>query len=973
MQGGQTGPTKTVNIFVGRQPELSRLRSALDEAASSRGQVIMLTGEPGIGKTTLAETLASEAASRGSTTLFGACFDGEYSPPFWLWTQVIRSALDTEHGENALSQLTKRQQFAISRIVPELEISDTEDETTAPHDERGRFELYDSVARFLVHLSSLAPAVIWLDDLHWADDSDLAFLEFASQQLATSPIMVLGTYRDTDVARSTPLARTLGLLTRMRGFDRIRLAGLAPSEMAELIRRAATVRLDAAESNRLVERAAGNPLFGREMARGIADSGLDPAAEHRLPEGITEAIGRRMAGLSDSQLKVLQTAAVFGPEFTVADIAASAEEDGPVEATELALEAARNSGLVEELASSPGTYRFTHALIQETLYDELTPTQLVRTHARIAKTLVAGPGKSASDRLSAIARHHREGVLLLDLDEAIEYSLLAGDHALATYSFSEAADHFEWAAESAEDKSDSPERAHVLERLAVATERGNARDPQHGWDTLCEAVRMYIRLGLNEDAVRLASFPAVIGGMTGVVELIEDALKVAIPGTIERGWLLARYVTSLGDAARPDEAEVAFAETIEIAAEHENERLRARALVHGAQVWYRANDPERCVTRGLEAIEIALRLNEALSVLRVIDFCTESLCATGRGRDALELIERCRDVRDETTDSFSHLNRARYIISLYRGDWNRIDSILADLPNSDRKSNLVNWHAALKGLRLGMPDTGLYEMLDPSISKYAFFDGYHIAINILATWLQVQSDRKLLELCDQIYYTDPVVTAEGKIRLRGLSVLRSLQHGTTPETEDITALRDSSSRVIPRTDVPLERILGAVSVAAGELTEAREHVKKAIEFCRDGELWPSLAWSLLDLIRLAVHSPETVGRDAAEAAASEALKLCDQLEMPVLATKIGEALERLPVEHSGHAGSNGSAAYPDGLSEREVEVLRLLSDGKSNQDIADQLFISRYTVVRHVSNIFQKSGASNRTEAASYAHQHNLV
>lgn len=973
MSSGDSENIGFADIFVGRQQELSLLCAALDEAASGHGQVVVLTGEPGIGKTTLAEKLIEEAAVRTHTTLRGACFDGDYSPPLWLWTQVIRSALESPHGDEAFGQLAQRQQSVISGIVPELSVPLPDDASpdaatrSGPHDERGRFELHDSIARYLGYIGRIAPTVIWLDDLHWADNSDLVLLEFASQQLAGSPIMILGTYRDTDVTRDAPLARSLGQLTRMKGFRRIQLSGLHSQEMERLIQRSASAQLSALDSNRLVERAAGNPLFGRELARGISESsvGLN-GPDVRLPEGIAEAIGRRMAGIDDRQLDVLRSAAVFGAEFSVAELEASM---GPgSDAVESTIDAASSKALVEELASSPGTFRFTHALIQETLQGELTPTQLVRTHARIANALVTLPDAKAASKLSAIARHYREGVLLLDLSEAIEHTLRAGDHALSSYSYVEAADHYGWVAESMPDRSDSFERADLLEKCAVAMLQSGTLDRQLSWDKLCDAVRMYIRIGKNEDAVRTASFPAVIGGMTGVVELVEEALQCATPGTSDRAWLLARYIISLGDSGRSDEAESTFAEAVEIANELGNERLMARVLVHGAQAGYRANDPALCVSRGLEAIDLALRLDEPLSVLRVLDFCVESLCAIGQTSDALELLHRCRDVRNELADPFAPEVRAALMISWFRGDWSGFNAVLTGLIDDDRRSSLVNWIAAHRGLRHGKPDADLYKTLVPTFSKWNI-DAYFVAVNILSTWLQFQSHPELMRLCEQLRFDDPLLTAEGDVRRRGLAVLLALSKGNVPDPDDIGVLNNSKSLIIPRTDIPISRILGAACVATGEYEAARDHIEASVEFCRDAEFWPSLAWSLFDLIRLAEKSPVTVEVERAQNAADEALKLCDDLEIPALTALIRESMERL---NAGQSGSAESTAFPDGLSEREVEVLALVAAGRSNQEIADDLFISRYTVVRHVSNIFQKSGASNRTEAAAYAHQYGL-
>ncbi len=952
--------------LIGRTSELSSLRSLLDDSGEGHGQVALLTGEPGIGKTTLAEQLLSDSLGRGYVPARGACFDGQYTPPFWLWTQIVRSLVETDHGSAAFATLAPAQRLVINRVVPGLDPdSPSADEYSSTIDQRGRFEFHDSVCRLITRLGSSNPVMLVLEDLHWADESDLKLLEFAAQQLSNYAVFILGTYRDTDITRDSVLTRTLGQMTRMQSFTRFHIAGLDPNAMDRLIRSTARRTLDPIVVDRLVNRAAGNPLFGRELARSLVETQTQEA-NVRLPEGIAEAVGSRLSGLTRTQIDVMRLASVLGTRFQASELTSATSEN--LDVVEAALTACVDLSLIEELSTAPGTYQFTHALIQETLYHELTPTQLVRTHAAIAKALTASAKSVSDDRLAAVARHHREGSLLLDLTTVNDYVVRAGDHAYSRYSYSEAAGHYLWALDSISDTSDSPSQASLIERCAISMLQMNAADMQPGWDKLRDAVRMYIRLGMDDDAVRLASFPAVVGGITGVVGLVEEGLAVATPGSKERGWLLARYIVSLADAGRSDESEEAFKETLAIAEEWGDQPLRARALVHGSQARYRANDPQTAATRGLDAIELALQVNEPLSVLRVLDFCVESLCATGRTREAIGVLGRCANISDEFSRAFGHQKRAEGMVALYRGDWERIEVLAEAIPEQFRV-NFRNWWSVHRSLRLGTPYRHLFASLVPSISKWTV-DGYHVALNILSTWAHVQPEPELVELCSRANYDDPVITAEGQVRLQALSIQRDLLNSKTPRPQDRAALEASMSRVVPRTDVPIDRILGAAAVAEGDFEAARRHFVAAIEFCRSAEFRPSLAWSLFDLLRIADKHPDLVKTDQAESIADEASSICDEIEMPALAALIIETLERIRTtrEEGGE-----SITLPDGISSREAEVLSLLAAGKSNQEIADELFISRYTVVRHVSNIFQKIGATNRSEATAYAHRRGLV
>ena len=204
--------------FIGRQAEMAALRLALDGVLSGQGQLVMLVGEPGIGKTRTAQETTSYAASLEFQVLWGRCYEGEGSPPYWPWVQTIRSYIQSTEPDR-LASIMGAGAADIAEIVSELR--DALPNWKPPPElepEQARFRLFNSVSNFLKTASQTQPLLIVLDDLHWADRSSLLMLEFVAQEMRTSPLLILGTYRDVEVSRRHPLAQTLGNLVREDKF-----------------------------------------------------------------------------------------------------------------------------------------------------------------------------------------------------------------------------------------------------------------------------------------------------------------------------------------------------------------------------------------------------------------------------------------------------------------------------------------------------------------------------------------------------------------------------------------------------------------------------------------------------------------------------------------------------------------------------------------------------------------------------------
>ena len=359
-------------VFVGRERELERLREAVDGALAGRGSLQLLVGEPGIGKTRAAEELATYARVSGARVYWGRCREDEGAPAYWPWVQAIRSyARDADPV--ALAWQLGAGAAEVAQLIPEVAEKLDVEPAKGSDSEEARFRLFDSVTTLMLGAARDRPIVLVLDDLHWADEPSLLLLRFAARELASSGLLILGTYRDVELGRHHPLARMLGEISGIEGSRRIPLKGLSVGAVERYLEMTAGAPAPVGLAEAVQERTDGNPFFVGEVVRLLASEGKltsgGSAAELQIPQGVREVIGRRLDRLSDETNATLRVAAVIGRDFDeelVWRVADMQPEQLMTAATEAIAER-----LVTDL--SDGHYSFAHALVRDTLYEELSP------------------------------------------------------------------------------------------------------------------------------------------------------------------------------------------------------------------------------------------------------------------------------------------------------------------------------------------------------------------------------------------------------------------------------------------------------------------------------------------------------------------------------------------------------------------------------------------------------------------------
>jgi tetratricopeptide (TPR) repeat protein len=469
-------------VFVGREPELKQLQSAFDGAISGQGALMMVMGEPGIGKTALCEQLATYVTLRGGRILVGHCYEkGSLSLPYLAFVEALRSYVLTRKVKDLREELGTGASD-VARIISEIRERLQIKLRPQKDPEEERYRLLQAVTNFLSNAANVKPMMVVLEDLHDADKGTLEMLTHVSRNLAGTRLLIVGTYRDVEVDRSHPLSAALAELRRVSTYGRVLLHGLNADEvrrMLESITRE-SVRWGLAEAvHRQTE---GNPLFVQEVVRYLAEEGLitrkegrwrptkDTPLEMSIPEGLRDVIGKRLSLLSDECNRILSIASVIGREFRLEILqqVADVSEDDLYDA----LDEAKSAGIVEERTAvgAAVTYRFTHAFFRQTLYEEIIAPRRVRLHQQVARIMEKVYAKNLEERAAEMAEHFSHSPDTADLAKAVNYSEMAAERATAVYSWGEAARLLEQALKVQEvlDPNDKGRRCDLLLDLGDA-------------------------------------------------------------------------------------------------------------------------------------------------------------------------------------------------------------------------------------------------------------------------------------------------------------------------------------------------------------------------------------------------------------------------------------------------------------------------------------------------------------------------
>jgi DNA-binding winged helix-turn-helix (wHTH) protein/tetratricopeptide (TPR) repeat protein len=537
--------------MVGRERELASLLSGLEEAPSRHRRLFLISGEPGVGKTRMADEVAAGADAKRMAIMVGHCSEHDEAVAYLPFVEILEDFVDRESNPDVLRAALGDQAPELARLIPKLK--NILPELPPPLDlppAQARRHLFNCFFDFVARIASERSTLMILEDLHWADDSTLSLLDHLTQRLSDLPLMVIGTYRDAEVNVTHELAKTLEDLLRGRLATRVRLKGLPRDGVAAMLDSLSGKSAPAVVVGEVFAETEGNPFFVEELFRHLEEENrlYDSSGQFRsklqiaeldAPPTVRLVVARRLARLSDPTQRMLSTAAVIGRFFSFEILQASCDADA--DSILERVEEAEKAGVICSVAESPKLrFEFSHELIRQTVLAGLSAARRQRLHLEVAeaieRTCAAGSGStfagSLDDHITELAHHYAHSA---NTWQAVKYLHLAGERAAACCAMVEAERHYMTALKLLDELPETPERdrrelaLQILLGSAAAAVKGIGAPERER--SLLRARDLSQRLGEESQVFpvlwQLFHFNAQRGELQTAREYAEHALAVA--------------------------------------------------------------------------------------------------------------------------------------------------------------------------------------------------------------------------------------------------------------------------------------------------------------------------------------------------------------------------------------------------------------------------------------------------------------
>ncbi|MET0694919.1 MAG: AAA family ATPase [Propionibacteriaceae bacterium] len=958
---GDSIGTVTPHGIVGRAEQLERLQITLDEVVADGSRFVLIGGDAGAGKTTVVQgfvaALGAGLADRRAQVVHGQCVPlGGDGLPFAPIVGTLRELI-ASHGSEQVLDWAGAGRHGLGALLPDLVQPSVQSDSL-------RLQLFEAVAMLWERASELGPLIVVLEDIHWADESTRHLLRFLARALTDSPVLVLATYRTDELTRRHPLRPFLAELGRLPGTVRIDIPRMERAEVAELLSRL----LKRPPSNTVIDlvhrRSEGIPYFVEELARSAAHGCVD------MPDTLRDALNVRIQTLSDSTQETLRQAAVAGNRVdhdllaAVSSLTADELEANLREAIDASV-----------LTSDDSGYEFRHALLREVIHDDLLPGQHARLHAQFAAALEARPALLSTDTAALEIAHHWSAAH--EVTKAFRWSITAATSGSPAHY--EALKLYERALELW-DRVEDPEsvagpRASVLERASRAA--NDAGEPERALALVVAALEETAADASLERAARLVLKGGLLATLMrpGAVEALEEAAQLvpADPPSYLRARVLDWWATnlmlggdrtaaievadraivaaaaagsasiessarntrgsSLGGLGAEDEGLAELARSGELA--RGDTRTQLRYYVNASDALHLAGRYEEAVDKALAGIDVARNLGlERSKGAMLAGNAAEPLLAIGEWSRARHMVERALEL-DPPAHYRAHLRLVLAWIQLWAGELDEADVILTEFRHLVFENGPAPQYTALVARVDGEHAlaSGDYERAwDLARAFFEHWDVYHAAQIYPVLAVAAAAASNLDRPSGGSARTDEVRRLAARAAPVGVRACWSpMIEAELSDTADgwRVALQQLSRVQAPAHLAPYAGLkLGQHLVAARDRAAAREVLITAADQARE------LGAGLL------------IGRIAT---------LSHRAGFAAVATT---ARELNPI---------------NALTPRELEVLQLVAEGRSNGEIGTALFISTKTASVHVSNILAKLGVASRGEASALAHRDGLV
>ena len=913
------------NDFIGRARETAVLTDAVQDALSGRGRLVMLLGEPGIGKTRLAEEAATRAAASGARVLWGRCWEGGGAPAFWPWIQVIRGTLAAASGSGAMLAEASPGLTQIAQMLPELRDASLlpavgadappamplGDTSRRPGSER--FRLFDAITNLFKGLAGRTPLLIVLDDLHAADEDSLMLLRFLARELKQIPMLIVATFRELEAKQSAPHASLLAEIGREG--TALPLRGLSGDEVGDFIRSVTEIPADPELVASLEQVTGGNPFFLDEIVRlMLAERTLGhtaPAgADFAIPDSIRTTIDRRLQRLSEPTRTLLSTASVIGHEFDAALLGAvSGTPRG--ELIERLGEAAA-AAIIVEPERMAGSYRFSHAIIGEVLRTALGMAARAQLHQRIAAAMERLHRDDDAPHLAQLAHHYCAALSIGSADKAVEYSRRGAERARSQLAFAEAVRLYDMAlrALGASSHPDQEQICEMLLAMGEAQAQGGSLD--HARRAFEHAADIARRLGhstlLAQTALHASAWFGTFFTLDqALTALAEDALEALGEGDSP---IRASLLAILGGErywAGDREAGVALSDAaVAMARRIGDPRALVSALWVASQIRWGPDDVEGRLASATEIAALAESIGDHQRALRAHEMRFTALLEMGDMPGVRAETHAYDTLARRVGEEFGIVERFDAAQALLRGDFARAERQIEALSrHAERRQDpalLVCVHALSAALweeqgrlepgRIGVATSALIAQSPALTAQYRVVS----ALLCLASGLRAEAAAELGVLVRDGCAAIPR-DWNWLDNMRGLSILCTVLRDKPRAAIVYELLRPYAQRNITTGWGDVARgsaalYLGSLARLLGRHDEAQAHLDAALAFNERMGARPWVARTQYEAARLAFDRNAPDDRERALRLLRASLATAAELGMKPLAERARALLRR---------------------------------------------------------------------------------